>query len=154
MFNLIFKKSSMDEDINTLKEKNIDIPCNITIHEDKLKLLTNNQKKIVEKIDKKIAETDSVTELLIKITKDISNYVDIQMDSISKVIGEISNYSAIAEEVFSSTENSKQISQNTMEAAENGTKDVLNSIKAMKDIESAMSCSKDVVEILAIKLWI
>ncbi|EPS49729.1 methyl-accepting chemotaxis protein/ extracellular solute-binding protein family 5 [Clostridium botulinum A1 str. CFSAN002368] len=33
-------------------------------------------------------------------TKDISNYVEMEMDSISKVTGEISNYSAIAEEVF------------------------------------------------------
>jgi len=151
MFNLKSKKSSVDENINILKEKNIDTPCNIAIHEDKLKLLTNNQKKIVEKIDKKIVETDSVTELLIKITRDISNYVDVQMESISKVIGEVSNYSAIAEEVFSSTENSKQISQNTMEVAENGTKDVLSSIEAMKDIENSMSSSKDVVENLSNK---
>lgn len=76
MFNLKFKKSSIDKNINSLNEKNIEKPCDIAIYEDNLKVLTNNQKKIVKKLDKKIIETDSVTELLIKITKDISNYVE------------------------------------------------------------------------------
>ncbi|EJO5348859.1 chemotaxis protein [Clostridium botulinum] len=151
MFNLKLKKSSVDESITDLNEKTIENPDNIENCEDKLNFLTNNQRKIVEKLDKKIIETDSVTELLIKITKDISNYVDVEMESISKVVGEISNYSAIAEEVFSSTENSKQISQNTMEVAKSGTKDVLNSIQAMKDIETSMLHSKDVVENLSNK---
>lgn len=151
MFNLKFKKSSIDKNINSLNEKNIEKPCDIAIYEDNLKVLTNNQKKIVKKLDKKIIETDSVTELLIKITKDISNYVEMEMDSISKVTGEISNYSAIAEEVFSSTENSKQISENTMEVAKAGNGAALNSIEAMKEIEGSMLYSKTVVKDLSTK---
>ncbi len=53
MFNLKFKKSSIDKNINSLNEKSIEKPCDITIYEDNLKALTNNQKKIVEKLDKK-----------------------------------------------------------------------------------------------------
>lgn len=32
--------------------KNIEKPCNIAIYEDNLKVLTNNQRKIVDKLDK------------------------------------------------------------------------------------------------------
>ncbi len=74
-----------------------------------------------------------------------------EMDSISKVTGEISNYSAIAEEVFSSTENSKQISENTMEVAKAGNGAALNSIEAMKEIEGSMLYSKTVVKDLSTK---
>ncbi len=74
-----------------------------------------------------------------------------EMDSISKVTGEISNYSAIAEEVFSSTENSKQISENTMEVAKEGNGAALNSIEAMKEIEGSMLYSKTVVKDLSTK---
>ncbi|MCC5438474.1 ABC transporter substrate-binding protein [Clostridium botulinum] len=151
MFNFKLKRSSIDKNINSLNEKNIEKPCNIAIYEDNLKVLTNNQKKIVDKLDKKIIETDSVTELLIKMTKDISNYVEMEMDSISKVTGEISNYSAIAEEVFSSTENSKQISESTMEVAKEGNGAALNSIEAMKEIEGSMLYSKTVVKDLSNK---
>ncbi len=45
MFNFKLKKSSIDKNINSLNEKNIEKPCNIAIYEDNLKVLTNNQKK-------------------------------------------------------------------------------------------------------------
>ncbi|GAA0739332.1 ABC transporter substrate-binding protein [Clostridium oceanicum] len=111
----------------------------------RLTLLTSNQEKIVTKIDKKIGETDSVTETLISITENISNYVGVQMLSIKKVMNELNNYSAVAEEVFSSTENSKQISEKTMNIAKKGNIAVKDSINSMKEIEKSMYDSKEIV---------
>ncbi|WP_251862567.1 ABC transporter substrate-binding protein [Clostridium sp. Marseille-Q2269] len=151
MFNLKSKKYSRDRNINILNEKTIEKPCNVNIREDKLQVLTNNQRKIVGKLDKKIMETDSVTELLIKMIKDISSYVEVEMNSISEVTGEISNYSAIAEEVFSSTENSRQLCKSSMKIAKEGNSAVSNSIDAMEEIEGSILYSRSVVQDLSAK---
>ena len=114
-------------------------------------ILKHNQKCIVDRIGTKIDETGFAAENLISITHNIAENVEIQMDSIDKVINEISNYSALAEEVFASTENSKQIAEQTLGIAEEGSKAVNNSINAMKEIETSVSTTKNVVNDLNIK---
>ena len=116
-----------------------------------ISILKHNQKCIVDKIGTKIEETGFAAENLIGITHNIATNVEIQMDSIEKVINEISNYSALAEEVFASTENSKQIAEHTLGIAEEGSKAVNNSINAMKEIEMSVSSTKNVVNDLNIK---
>ncbi|WP_253200555.1 ABC transporter substrate-binding protein [Clostridium sp. CF012] len=113
--------------------------------QNKLAVLKHNQKCIVNKLSNKIDETGFATENLIGITDNINQYVEVQMSSIDKLVNEITNYSALAEEVLASTENSKQIAEQTMEIAEEGRKAVDNSIKAMSEIESSVSDAKSVV---------
>ena len=113
--------------------------------QNKLAVLKHNQKCIVNKISNKIDETGFATENLIGITNNINQYVEVQMSSIDKLVNEITNYSALAEEVLASTENSKQIAEQTMEIAEEGRKAVDNSIKAMSEIESSVFDAKTVV---------
>lgn len=116
-----------------------------------LNLLKRNQQCIVTRISEKIKETDFATENLITLTQNISKNVEVQMESIEKVVNEVNNYSALAEEVFASTENSKQIAEKTMGIAREGSKAVDNSIQAMSDIEISVKAVKEVVNDLSLK---
>lgn len=120
-------------------------------YDNEISLLKHNQNSIVNRLDSKIEEASFAAENLISLTNNISQNVEVQMESIEKVINEINNYSALAEEVFASTENSKQIADQTVEIAKGGSEAVNNSIQAMKDIEEAVEGSKQVVKELSIK---
>jgi ABC-type transport system substrate-binding protein len=111
----------------------------------KLAVLKHNQKRILTKLSNKIDETGFAAENLIGITNNINQYVEVQMTSIDKLVSEITNYSALAEEVLASTENSRQIAEQTMEIAQEGSKAVDNSIVAMSEIESSVDDAKTVV---------
>jgi ABC-type transport system substrate-binding protein len=130
-------------------------PENITEKDDStnslLSILKHNQKCIVKRINEKIQETGFATENLISLTHNITSNVEIQKQSIEKVVNEVNNYSALAEEVFASTENSKQIAEQTMDTAVEGTKAVDNSIQAMNEIELAVKNAKEVVNDLNVK---
>lgn len=108
-------------------------------------ILKKNQKHIVERLAMKIDETAFATDNLIEITYDLADHVEIQMDSIHNVINEIGNYSALAEEVYASTENSRQIASDTLSIAYTGNDAVNNSIDAMKEIEKSVIYARDVV---------
>ena len=118
---------------------------------DKIALCKNNQRCIVDRIDNKIGEAGLVVDSLIDVTGNISKYVEIQIDSVQKLVDEISNYSALAEEVFANTENAKQISEQTMSVARQGSSAVDDSIKAMNVIETSVQQSKEVVNMLSSK---
>lgn len=108
-------------------------------------ILKKNQKHIVERLAMKIDETAFATDNLIQITYDLADHVEVQMCSIHNVIDEIGNYSALAEEVYASTENSKQIAADTLNIAYTGNDAVNNSINAMKEIEESVIYAKNVV---------
>lgn len=108
-------------------------------------MLKNNQEHIVDRMAMKIDETAFATDNLIQITYDLADHVDIQMDSINRVINEIGYYSALAEEVNASAENSKQIAVDTLVTAYTGNDAASNSINAMKEIEDSMNYAKSVV---------
>ena len=57
-------------------------------------LLKKNQQHIVERLSNKIEETAFATDNLIKITYESADHVELQMESINKVINEIGSYSA------------------------------------------------------------
>lgn len=111
-----------------------------------IEILKKNQQHIVERISTKIEETAFATDNLIKITYDLADHVEVQMESINKVINEIGSYSALAEEVYANTESSKQIAADTLNIANSGNDAVNNSINAMKEIERAMLTAREVVD--------
>lgn len=134
------------------KPNDIDIQNNIvngntphTLSGNKLAVLKHNQGRIVTKLSNKIDETGFAAENLIGITNNINQYVEVQMTSIEKLVSEITNYSALAEEVLASTENSKQIAEQTMQIAKEGSNAVDNSILAMSEIEVSVNDTKLVV---------
>jgi len=141
MLNLKLFKSKSNRAIEEIpNEKFQHLPS-----QNKLAVLKHNQKCIVNKLSNKIDETGFATENLIGITNSINQYVEVQMSSIDKLVNEITNYSALAQEVLASTENSKQIAEQTMGIAKEGRMAVDNSIKAMLEIESSVCDAKNVV---------
>lgn len=119
--------------------------------DDKIVLHKNNQRHIADRIVNKVGEAGLVVDNLIEVTGKISKYVEIQMDSIQKVVDEIGSYSALAEEVFANTENARQISEQTMNVARKGSSAVDSSIEAMDIIEASVLESKEVVNMLSSK---
>lgn len=119
--------------------------------DEKAVLLRHNQKCAVDKIRNKIDETGFAADSLIQITTEIAHSAEMQMSSIEKVVDEINNYSALAEEVFASTESSKQISGQTLEIAQEGTAAVGNSIAAISEIGASVDEAKQVVTALETK---
>jgi ABC-type transport system substrate-binding protein/uncharacterized protein YukE len=114
-------------------------------------LLKHNQECAVGKIRNKIEETEIAADSLIEITNSINQSVEVQMNSIEKVVDEISNYSALAQEVCASTESSKQISGQTLNVANQGHDAVRSSIQAMGDIGQSVVDAKGVVSTLESK---
>ncbi|KUO73459.1 MAG: chemotaxis protein [Clostridia bacterium BRH_c25] len=151
MFNLKLMKKNKHENIDTkTSTAKADLVLG-SVKGEKIALQKNNQRCIIDRIDNKIGAAGLVVDSLINVTGNISNYVEIQMDSIQRVVDEISSYSALAEEVFANTENAKQISEQTMNIARQGSSVVDNSIRAMNDIESSVLESKEVVNMLSSK---
>lgn len=143
MFN--FKRNSEN---NTIKSSNLDIKNEnnaVLNNKSETALLKHNQNCIVDKIILKVNETDFVADNLINVTNNIAHNVEVQMESIERVVDEISSYSAIAEEVIASTENSKSIAAQTLQIANKGSQAVTDSLDAMKEIEESVTNVKDVV---------
>ncbi len=113
-----------------------------------LLLLKHNQKCIVNKIGIKIEETGIVADNLIGITNNITECVAVQINSIEKLVGEIHNYSALAEEVMASTESSRQIATQTLDIAQQGSIAAANSIQAMNEIALSVEEAKEIVNTL------
>lgn len=149
MFNIISKRLKAK---NSLKVEDVIEPINEK--KDKISnisILKKDQENIINRLAMKIDETDFATENLIEITHELANHVDVQMDSINRVISEIGNYSALAEEVYASTESSKQMSTETLATANTGSEAVTNSIVAMGEIEKAVLYARSVVNNLGEK---
>lgn len=102
-------------------------------------LLKRNQRCITDKIAKNISGIMDVTDNLLEITDVIGNYTQVQMNAVGKVVEEITGYSAYTEEVLANTESSMHLSERTMGVATEGNKTVEDSIRAMHDIEVAVT---------------
>lgn len=118
------------------------------LRDDGLTLLKHNQKCIVDKIRIKIEETAIVADNLIDITNNITQDVAVQIGSIEKVVDEIHNYSALAQEVVASTESSRQISKQTLDIAKQGSVAATESIQAMDEIACSVEEAKQIVTTL------
>ncbi len=141
MFN--FRRNRKLKDEPTSEEREIDLSGSNDTRN--LSVLKRNQKNTVSRLNTRIDETSFATDNLIKITYDLAEQVEIQMNSINKVISEIGNYSALAEEVFANTEHSGEIAVGTLNTAYSGTEAVNDSVNAMKEIENAVIYAKSVV---------
>lgn len=114
-------------------------------------LLKHNQKCIIGKMGNSIEETGFAVENLINITDIIAAKVEEQMEAINNVVDEISNYSALAQEVYASAEESRGISEETAGTAQEGSGAVNDSLQAMDGIKDSVQEAEEVVNILASK---
>ncbi len=134
-----FRKKNIETDVSNSENR---------LYDNNFSVLAHNEKRIVDKMNNKISETNFVVENLISTINTISEYVEVQLGSIDKVVNEINTYSALAEEVSSSIESSKKLYTQTLQVAEDGSEAVNESIKAMRDIEGSVNYSKTVVNTL------
>ncbi|MEL1136106.1 ABC transporter substrate-binding protein [Desulfitobacterium sp. THU1] len=114
-------------------------------------LLKHNQKCAVERIRNKIEESGATADHLIQSTTAITESAELQMKAIEKVVDELNNYSALAQQLFAGTENSQQISQRTLRVAQDGTSAAESSINAISQIINSVEAAKSVVAALETK---
>ena len=111
-------------------------------------LLYRNEKITIDKLEKRIEESGFASENLINNIKYINENVENQIKYIESVVGQIDNYSAIAEEVSASTLDSQRIAENTMVVAKSGSTAIKDSIESMKHIEESVKHTKEMVNSL------
>ncbi|HPF17382.1 MAG TPA: ABC transporter substrate-binding protein [Thermotogota bacterium] len=106
------------------------------------------QHLMIGRLSNQIDETATIASGLINTTKQIYNAIEIQLKSTEGVVEEISNYSALAEEVFASIQDSKEITHRTLNVANEGTQVVNQSLSAMDDIQDAVKIVQDAIDAL------
>lgn len=96
------------------------------------------QNKMLVRLSTRIDETTLISSNLINTIQEISSSIEEQLVSIDSVVSDISNYSALAEEVIASIEDSKNISFQTLDVSKEGTNALDLSIKAIDDIQASV----------------
>ena len=99
----------------------------------------SNRFKMLSKLTSQVEETSTIADSLIDSTKHIGQSIEKQMGTIENVVTEIHTYSALAEEVFASVESSKEIANQTVSTANNGTTSVENVLDSMNEIEDVVN---------------
>ena len=105
----------------------------------KLAMKKQNEVNLLHNLDIKIEDSQNQTESLISIIEAISKRVEEQINYINLVIGEITNYSAMAEELAASSDSSYQTANETLDVIEEGSKAVHNTLDAMDEIKQSVS---------------
>ncbi len=143
----MFKKHARRKKNQEIQDTNDNLQNN---YKNKLKALMNhNQKITIDKIRNRVDESGFATDNLINNINYITENVSKQMEFISKVVEEIEGYSALAQEVSASTENSQKIAYDTLNVAKQGKTVVDDSIKVMTEIEGSVNHTKSVVNSLS-----
>ncbi|WP_057976030.1 ABC transporter substrate-binding protein [Caloramator mitchellensis] len=142
-----FKKSNKNDEIAiTFDEKNTNKGI-----ENEVKISIINEKNIVNKMLNRIDEMEFATQNLIDTINGIYSNVEHSLDSLNDVMDEISSYSAIAQQVYASTTQSKEIAIETLNVAQEGNVAVDKSITAIRSIEKSVSDITDIVNMLSDK---
>ncbi len=105
----------------------------------KLSFIKQNEENLLKRLDTRIENSCSQVDNLVNIIEAISKRVEEQTKAISEVVSEISNYSAMAEELNASSSMSYQTAQETLHVVEEGSDAVHNTIEAMKEINESTS---------------
>lgn len=147
MINILKKKfDSRKADNNEKVELNNDKEANK--NSSKIAILKQNEENLLYDLNVKIQDSNNQTEGLTNIIEAISIKVEEQMCYISKVVDEIGNYSAMAEELNASSNASYETARNTLIVVDEGSKALYNTINSMEEIkESIFSVITDIKEL-------
>lgn len=111
--------------------------------------LLANQERAIEKLATKIEDTGVVAQSLIEIMEQISESVAAQKQDISHVVDEMSNYTALAEEVQASISSTQTMMQDTATGIQqNGTKMIEVSVDAIEEIRVSVKATEQIVDSL------
>lgn len=112
--------------------------------------LLGNQESAVGKLASKIEDTGEVVQSLIEIMEQISESVSAQKQDISHVVDEMSNYTALAEEVQASITSTQNLMQDTSKSIEtNGTQMIEVSVGAIEEIRKSVMSTEQIVDSLS-----
>lgn len=137
---MFFRKNNDFKSKKAIPMSSDNAPRNTYISEKNLELLQEmNRSKMISRLTNQVEETAVVADGLISSTKGINRSIEEQMDIIDNVVDEITSYSSLAEEVFTSIESSKEIAEKTAENANEGTNAVGNVLGSMDDIEDVVN---------------
>lgn len=109
----------------------------------KLVKLKQNEENLLQNLDIRIKDTQNQTENLISIIEAISKRVEEQVKYINHVVDEMTNYSAMAEELAASSDSSYQTAKNTLDVIEEGNEAVHNTLEAMEEIKKSITSVMD-----------
>lgn len=137
---MLFKKKNKNSLENLVTQSTQ--PAKPSLKLDKVAILKNNQDKMLIRLKNRIDETTLISSSLIDTIQEISSSVEKQLKSIDSVVEDISSYSALAEQVIASIEDSKNISLQTLDVSKEGTNALEHSIKAIDDIQDSVNIVK------------
>lgn len=101
--------------------------------------IKQNEQNLLDNLNIKIQDSNNQTEGLTNIIEAISIKVEEQMDYISKVVEEIGNYSAMAEELNASSSTSYETARDTLLVVDEGSKALYNTIQSIEEIKESIS---------------
>lgn len=131
-----------------IHSKNVSEITNQMTESYKIALLKQNENNIIDKLNRRIVETENQTNSLVGIIEAISKKVEQQIYLTGNVVGEINNYSAMVEEIQASSTASSETAMNILKVINNGSEAVNNTIEAMRDIDdSVVSVMKEIDEL-------
>lgn len=137
---MFFKKNNLFKSSTNISVSSEITPKRISISEKNLDILQEmNRSKMISRLTNQVEETAVVADGLIASTKGINHSIEEQMEIIDNVVDEITSYSSLAEEVFTSIESSKEIAEKTVENANEGTNAVGNVLGSMDEIENVVN---------------
>lgn len=111
--------------------------------------LIGNQESAIGKLAAKIEDTGEVVKSLIEIMENISESVSAQKQDISHVVDEMSNYTALAEEVQASISSTQGLMQDTSKSIEeNGAQMIEVSVGAIEEIRKSVKMTETIVDSL------
>lgn len=138
------------EDTINLSNKPID-SVEIKKTNKNLGLIKENQSHALENVTTSLDFTNFSLENLGEAVERLFSSVNEQMEAINSVFQQIDNYSALSQEVLASTEDSKVISNNTLNTALKGNEVVINSINTMKEIENSVETVREMINEVSFK---
>lgn len=116
--------------------------------ESKMALKRQNENNIIDKLNRRIVETENQTNTLTSIIEAIAKKVEQQIELTSNVVNEIGNYSAMVEEIQASSTVSSETAMNILKVINNGNEAVNSTIEAMRDInDSVASVMREIDEL-------
>lgn len=144
-----FKKVHKDsiEEIGEFQEIEVDTE----IKGENICYLKRNQEISISKLKNSLDSTDFSLENLSCITGQLFNSTTKESKAMESVLDEIEKYSALAEEVFASIGDSKEISEKTLETALGGTEAIEETLNAMEKIVNSVKEVKNVIEEVTLK---
>ncbi|OZV10413.1 hypothetical protein CIW83_20480 [Tissierella sp. P1] len=125
--------------VESIEEINVNADKEVIIKSLKSAMIKQNEENLLYNLNIKIQDSNNQTESLTNIIEALSIKVEEQMAFISKVVEEINNYSAMAEELNASSSTSYETAKDTLVVVDEGSRALHNTIRSMGEIKQSIA---------------